>query len=203
VTTVIARSSKLALWLILSWTAGTPAAPATYRVDANHTHPLFEVDHFGGLSTWRGLFRSTSGTITLDRERGTGTVDVVIDVSSIDFGHDKLNQVVLGEKVGDWNGLDVAHFPTAEYKGALADFVQGAPTRVNGELTLRGVTRPVTLRIDSFKCLPDHPILKREVCGADAYGTFNRADFGVNTGVQYGFHQEVTLRIQVEAYRQD
>lgn len=183
--------------------AAAPATPMTYRIDPNHTHPLFEVDHFGGLSTWRGLFKTTNGTITLDRERGIGTVDVVIDVSSIDLGHDKLNELVVGEKIGDWNALDVAHFPKAEYKGTLADFVRGAPTRVKGTLALHGVTRPVALRIGSFKCIPNHPIAKREVCGADAYGTFNRADFGINTGTQYGFRQEVALRIQVEAIRQD
>lgn len=179
------------------------AAPVAYRIDPNHTHPLFEVDHFAGLSTWRGLFKATSGTITLDRERGTGTVHVVIDMSSIDFGHDKLNQAVLGAKIGDWNGLDVARYPTAEYQGTLAGFVQGAPTTVSGELTLHGVTRPLTLTVSSFKCIPQHPITQREVCGADASGTFNRADFGVNAGLQYGFRQEVTLRVQVEAIRQD
>jgi len=199
----MASWSKLLPWVVLASAAGASATPTTYRVDPNHTHPAFEVDHFGGLSTWRGLFKSTSGTITLDRERSTGTVDVVIEVSSIDLGHDKLNELVVGEKIGDWNGLDITHFPKAEYKGMLADFVQGAPTRVNGELTLHGVTLPVALRVDSFKCMPNHPILKREVCGADAYGTFNRADFGVNAGMQYGFRQEVVLRIQVEAYRQD
>ena len=179
------------------------AAPVSYRIDPNHTHPLFEVDHFDGLSTWRGLFKSTRGTITLDRERGTGTLDVLIDLSSIDLGHDKLNQIVMGAKIGEWNGVDVASYPSAEYKGTLGGFVQGAPTSVNGELTLHGVSRPVVLRIDSFKCIASHPLLKREVCGADALGTFNRADFGVNAGLQYGFRQEVTLRIQVEAIRQD
>jgi polyisoprenoid-binding protein YceI len=78
-----------------------------------------------------------------------------------------------------------------------------APTMVSGELTLHGITRPVALKINSFKCIPDHPIVKREVCGADAIGTFSRADFGVNAGMQYGFRQEITLRIQVEAIRQD
>lgn len=178
------------------------AAPEHFRIDPNHTHPMFEVDHFG-LSMWRGLFKSTTGTVTLDRERGTGTVHVVIDTASVDFGHDKLNQMVVGEKIGDWNGLDVEHHPTAEYDGTLGGFVNGVPTTVTGELTLRGVTRPVPLKINAFGCMPDHPILKREVCGADAFGTFNRADFGVNTGVQYGFRQEVTLRIQVEAVRLD
>jgi len=179
------------------------AAPATYRLDPNHTHPLFEVDHFGGLSTWRGLFKSTSGTITLDRERGTGTVEVVIELSSIELGHDTLNQIVVGTKIGEWNGLDVARYPTATYKGTLGGFVHGAPTVATGELTLHGVSRPVALRIDSFKCIAKHPITGREVCGADAFGTFNRADFGVNAGLQFGFRQEVTVRIQVEAIRQD
>jgi len=92
----------------------------TFRIDPNHTHPLFEVDHFDGLSTWRGLFKATTGTITLDRARGTGTVDIVVEVSSIDLGHDKLNQLVVGPKIGDWNGLDTGRFPTAEYRGSAA-----------------------------------------------------------------------------------
>jgi polyisoprenoid-binding protein YceI len=199
----MALSTRLLAGALLAYTAVAPAAPQTYRIDPNHTHPVFEVDHFAGLSTWRGLFKATSGTITLDRERGTGTVEVLIDVASIDLGHDKLNQIVVGAKIGDWNGLDVEHYPTATYQGTLGGFVQGAPTAVSGELTLHGVSRPVALKINSFKCIPIHPLIKREVCGADAFGTFNRADFGVNTGLQYGFRQEVTVRIQVEAIRQD
>ena len=191
------------VWSVLAASSAATAAPVTYRIDPNHTHPLVELDHFAGLSTWRGLFRTTSGTITLDRERAAGTVEVVIDTASIDFGHDKLNQVAVGTKIGDWNGLDVEHFPTASYRGTLARFRGGAPTRVEGELTLHGVTRPLSLRIESFKCIPDHPIVKREVCGADAFGSFNRAEFGIDTGAQYGFRHKVTLRIQVEAIRQD
>ncbi len=192
----------IAAALLASAGAGQ-AAPHTYRIDPNHTHPSFEVDHFDGLSTWRGLFKTTSGTITLDREKGTGAVAVSIQVSSIDLGHDKLDQMVLAEKIGDWNGLDAGRYPTVEYRGTLGDFVQGSPTTVEGQLTLHGVTRAVALKVDSFKCIPDHPLLKREVCGADAVGTFNRADFGVNAGLQFAFRQEVVLRIQVEAIRQD
>jgi polyisoprenoid-binding protein YceI len=196
-------SMRWAAAALLAYAAASGAAPNTYRVDPNHTHPSFEVDHFDGLSTWRGLFKSTSGTITLDREHGAGAVDVSIEMSSIDLGHDKLNQIVLGARIGEWNGLDVERYPTAEYHGTLGGFVQGVPTTVTGELTLHGVSRAVALRIDSFKCIPNHPLLKREVCGADAVGTFNRADFGVNAGLQYGFRQEVTVRIQVEAIRVD
>jgi polyisoprenoid-binding protein YceI len=196
-------SARLLAGALLAYTGVAAAGPQTYRIDPNHTHPLFEVDHFDGLSTWRGLFKATSGTITLDRERGAGTVEVVIDLASIELGHDKLNQTVVAAKIGDWNGLDVERYPIAEYKGTLGGFVHGAPTLVTGELTLHGVSRPMALTIDSFKCIPNHPLLKREVCGANAIGTFNRADFGVNAGLQFGFRQEVTVRIQVEAIRQD
>jgi polyisoprenoid-binding protein YceI len=189
--------------LVLALCALARAEPVVYRIDPNHTHPAFEVDHFGGLSTWRGLFKSTGGAITLDRRAGSGTFDVVIDTASIDFGHDLLNQIVLGAKIGEWNGLDAPRYPSAAYTGTLEAFVDGAPTVARGELSLHGAVRPVTLKILTFKCIADHPLLKREVCGADALGRFNRADFGVNAGLQYGFGQEVTLRIQVEAIRRD
>jgi len=94
----------------------------------------------------------------------------------------------------------VAKYPTAEYKGKFVDFANGAPKTISGQLTLHGVTKPVTLTINSFKCI-DHPMLKKQVCGADASGSFNRADFGVNYGQQYGFNQDVLLRIQVEGFK--
>jgi polyisoprenoid-binding protein YceI len=171
------------------------AASTTYNVDPDHTHPSFEVDHFGGLSTWRGTFKKSSGTVTLDPEARTGTVDVVIDTATIDFAHDKLNEHASSPEM-----LDVAKFPTAEYKGRFVEFANGVPRTVTGSLTLHGVTKPVTLTINSFKCI-DHPMLKKQVCGADASGSFNRADFGVNYGQQYGFKQDVVLHIQVEGVK--
>src|SRR5882762_7865445 len=172
-------------------------APTSYTIDPDHTHPSFEVDHFGGLSTWRGTFKKSTGTVTIDTDAKTGTVDVVIDTATIDFAHDKLNEHVSSPEV-----LDVAKYPTAEYKGKFAEFANGAPRTVTGALTLHGVTKPVTLTINSFKCI-EHPMLKKQVCGADASGSFNRADFGVNYAQQYGFNQNVLLRIQVEGVKVD
>lgn len=80
----------------------------------------------------------------------------------------------------------------------MGGFVDGNPTQVTGTLTLHGVTKPVDLKIRSFKCMP-HPLLKREDCGADATTTFNRGDFGMDSGKTYGFSMAVTLLIQVEA----
>jgi len=175
--------------------ASATAASTTYSVDPDHTHPSFEVDHFGGLSTWRGTFKKTSGTVELDTVAGTGTVDVLIDTTTVDFAHDKLNAHVSSPEM-----LDVSKYPTAEYKGKFVEFANGAPKTISGNLTLHGVTKPVTLNINSFKCI-EHPMLKKQVCGADASGTFNRADFGVNYGQQYGFKQDVLLRIQVEGIK--
>jgi polyisoprenoid-binding protein YceI len=181
--------------LLLAASSAVYAAPATYKIDPDHTHPSFEADHFAGLSVWRGLFRKTSGTVTLDQAAGKGTVDVTVDVASIEFGHEKLNEHAVGPEL-----FDAAKFPQAHYRGTLGGFANGAPTTVTGDLTLHGVTKPVALKILSFKCMP-HPMLKREVCGADALGTLDRADFGISSGQQYGFKMETTLRIQVEAIK--
>jgi len=93
--------------------------------------------------------------------------------------------------------FDVAKHPTATYKGTVSKWEGDAPAEVAGELTLRGVTKPVTLKINSFRCMP-HPMLKREFCGADAEARFNRGDFGLDYGAAYGFKLDVLLRIQAE-----
>jgi polyisoprenoid-binding protein YceI len=173
------------------------AAPMTFKVDPDHTHPEIEVDHFNGMSVWRGLFKESSGTIVLDKDAKTGSVDIVVNPASIEFGQAKLNAHVAGPDF-----LDTAKFPTATYKGKLVDFVSGAPTAVEGNFTLHGVTKPLKLKINSFKCMP-HPLNKREWCGADASGTFMRDDFGVDSGKSYGFKMDVVLRIQVEALKQE
>jgi polyisoprenoid-binding protein YceI len=182
---------------VLTLIAGSAlAAPVTYDIDPGHTYPSFAADHMGGLSVWRGKFDKSSGTIVLDKDKSTGTVDITVDTSSIDFGHEKLNEHAKSPDL-----FDVAKFPTATYKGKLANFKNGAPTEVQGEFTLHGVTKPLTLKINQFLCKPN-PMTKKEVCGADASATFNRKDYGLGFGDAYGFKMEVQLAIQVEAVRQ-
>jgi polyisoprenoid-binding protein YceI len=146
-----------------------------------------------GVSYWRGKMNKTSGSVTLDKAAGTGTLDISIDLASIDFGLDAMDKWAIGPDF-----FDVAKHPKATYKGTLADFANGAPRRVDGQLTLHGVTRPVPLTITLFKCIP-HPMLKRELCGADAQAGFNREEFGLGAGKDWGFKMDVNLRIQVEA----
>jgi polyisoprenoid-binding protein YceI len=189
------RIALLSTVLLSTVLAGSAFAADTYKIDSTHTYPSFEADHFGGLSVWRGKFNHTEGTIVVDRAAKTGNVDIVIDATSLDFGNDKLNEHAKSAEM-----FDVAKFPKATYKGKLV-YTGDVPTAVNGELTLHGVTKPVTLRIDKFKCMV-HPMSKKDVCGADASATFNRSDFGVSYGTQLGFNPETKLAIQVEAVKQ-
>jgi polyisoprenoid-binding protein YceI len=168
------------------------AAPVTYKVDPKHTYPSFSADHFGGMSVWRGKFEKSAGTIVLDREARTGTVDITIDLGSVSTGEKELDAHLKG---GDF--FDVAKFPTARYTGKFTKFADGKPTEVQGELDLHGVKKPVTLELGSFKCMP-HPMKKKEFCGADASATFNRDDFGIVWGKSFGFAMWVRLYIQVE-----
>jgi polyisoprenoid-binding protein YceI len=169
------------------------AAPATYQIDSAHTYPTFEADHMGGLSYWRGKINSTTGRITLDKEAGTGNVEVTMDMKTIDFGHQGLNDHAQTPDL-----FDTAKFPTATYTGRLVDFRNGAPTAIDGNLTLHGVTKPVRLTVTKFLC-KQHPMQMKEVCGADAEATIDREDFGVAFGKDFGFNMDVKLRISVEA----
>jgi polyisoprenoid-binding protein YceI len=188
-------STHLSISLLAAVMATGAFAADTYKIDPSHTYPSFEADHFGGLSTWRGKFNKSEGAIVVDRAAKTGNVDIVIDATTIDFGNDKLNEHAKKAEM-----FDVAKFPTATYKGKLV-FNGDNPASVNGELTLHGVTKPVTLTINKFKCIIN-PMIKKEVCGADASATFNRSDFGIAYGTQMGFNPEVKLAIQVEAVKQ-
>lgn len=180
------------------------AQPASYTIDPDHTYPSFAADH-AGLSTWRGKFDHSSGTITLDRAKHTGTVHIVTRIDSINFGNPALTQMVLRDAIPaplcktQCTFFDAAKYPTAVYDGTLADFVDGAPTRVVGKLTLRGVTRPLDLAIEHFKCIPDFVAKPRERCGAEASATFDRADFGIDAGQSFGMDMHVSMQIQVEA----
>jgi len=172
---------------------GAAAAPVTYNLDSAHTYPSFEADHMGGLSTWRGKFNTTSGKVVLDREAQTGTINVTVDTTSIDFGNEKLNQHAQSPDM-----FDAAKFPTATYTGKLVKFQNGVPTEAEGTLNLHGVTKPVTLKIGKFLC-KKNPMSGKEVCGADATAMLNREDFGISYGKQLGFDMNVLLRIQTEA----
>jgi polyisoprenoid-binding protein YceI len=164
------------------------ATPTTYVIDPTHTYPSFEADHMG-MSYWRGKLTKNAGTIVYDKATGSGSVEVQMDLASIDFGLDAMNGWAKGEQF-----FNVAKNPGASFKGRF----DSAPGKLVGELTLNGRTLPLTLAINQVKCTA-HPLFKRDWCGADASGSFNREDFGLTAGKDWGFKMDVGLRIQVEA----
>ena len=171
------------------------AEVSTYQLDPEHTYPSFEADHIGGLSVWRGKFDQSQGTVTLDRAAKTGTVEVATGIASVHTGNTKLDQMLQSDQF-----FNASKFPEATFKGTIR-FEGDVPAAVVGNLTIHGVTKPLTLTIDSFKCMP-HPMLKREVCGVDAVGEFDRGDFGVDFGKAYGFSMKTRLLISAEALKQ-
>lgn len=175
-------------------TAPALAAPETYRLDAGHTFPRFSYSHFG-FSTQLSRFNRTTGTVTLDRAARTGAVDISIDTTSVDTGF-----AVFDEHIQAEDFLDTAKHPTATFRSSKVVFSGDTPTAVEGVLTLRGVSRPVTLKVTSFQAMP-HPILKKDAIGANATVTVKRTDFNMG---KYAPHvgDDVTIDVAVEAIRE-
>lgn len=168
-------------------------AADSYTVDPGHTYPSFEIGHLG-FSTQRGRFNKTSGKITLDRAGKSGSVDLTIDATSIDTGNAKLADHL---KSGDF--FDVAQFPTITFKSTAFKFDGDKLAAVDGNLTLHGVTKPVTLAVSHFNC-GAHPFTKKELCGADASVGIKRSDFGLKYGLP-AIADDVKLLINVEAFK--
>ena len=187
------RQLVLLACLAASWSMPHSAAAQmqSYTIDPSHTYPSFAASHLG-ISWWRGRFNKSSGKVTLDKAAKAGTVEVQMEAASLDFGHNKMNETVRGKDF-----FDAEQFPLIIFKGKFSRFEADKPVEVTGELTLLGVTKPVMLKIDSFKCIT-HNLLKREVCGADVQGSFNRSEFGMNRGIPKP-EEPVRLAIQVEA----
>jgi polyisoprenoid-binding protein YceI len=175
-------------------TGGAAFAADTYTLDSSHTFPRFEINHFG-FSTHHGQFNRTAGKLTLDRVAKTGSVDIVVQTSSIGTGDPKLE-----EHLRSPDFFNAEKFPTMTYRSKSIKFSGDAPASVEGELTLLGITKPLTLTISRLVCAP-HPYYKKEDCGAEVTGTLKRSDFGM---LKYlpALGDEVTLRIQVESLKE-
>lgn len=167
------------------------AAPETYVIDGTHTFPRFSYSHFG-FSTQLSRFDKTSGTIVLDKAAKTGSVDVVIDMKSVNTGFPVFNGHIQGEDF-----FDTAKYPTATFKSTKVLFDGDKPSAVEGNLTIKGVTKPVTLTLSSFQQMP-HPILKKDAIGANASVKVKRSEFNAGKYAPY-VGDDVTIDIAVEA----
>lgn len=185
--TLLATITTIALGLA----APTAAAPTTYAIDGSHTFPRFSYSHFG-LSTQQSQFNNTSGTVVLDRAARAAAVEIVIDMTSVDTGYAAFNEHIQAEDF-----FHTARYPNATFTSTSVDFDGDVPVAIHGDLTIKGITRPVTLEITNFLNIP-HPMLERDAIGADARVVINRSDFDAGKYAPY-VGDEVTITIALEA----
>lgn len=187
--------------LLLAAPLAATAAPETYVFDPYHTYPHFAVDHLGVSTMW-GRFDKSSGKFTLDRAAKTGSLELVVETASISTGdNDKGSRPrARDEHLRAADFFNVAEFPQMTYKSTTVKFNGDAPAEVEGQLTLLGVSKPVSLKIDRWVC-KDHPMRKKPMCGGNASGSFKRTDFGMKYGVP-AVGDEIKLFVEFEAYKQ-
>ena len=193
--------SKLAAAvLIAALPLAAAAAPESYTLDPYHTYAHFEVNHLG-FSTMRGRFDKSSGKFTLDKAAKSGSLDLAIETASITTGdNDKAGRPrARDEHLRSPDFFNVAEFPRMTYKTTAVKFSGDNPATIEGNLTLLGVTKPLTLHVDNWKC-GANPMSKKEMCGGNASGTLKRTDFGMKYGVP-GVGDELKLFIEVEGYK--
>ena len=184
----------IAILLAAGVSLSAAAAPETYVIDGTHTFPRFEYSHFG-YSNQISRFDKTTGTIVLDRASKSGSVDVVIDTTSVDTGFPLFNGHLQGEDF-----FDTKKFPTITFKSSKLNFTGDKLSSVDGNLTIKGITKPVKLDITSFHCMP-HPMLKKDACGANAVTKIKRTEFNNGKYAPY-VGDDVTLTIAVEAIKE-
>jgi polyisoprenoid-binding protein YceI len=180
----------------LASTLPARAEPQTYKLDTAHTYVSFAAPHVQAISWWRGKFdRTQSGTVTLDTAAKTGSIELTIDTTSIDTGDEALNAHLRSPDF-----FDAQKYPTATFKSDSIEFAADKPVAVKGELTMHGVTHPVTLKVDEFKCINDFMMKGMQRCGADASAVIDRTQWGVSAYANMT-GSEVRLAIQVEGLR--
>ncbi len=174
--------------------AAAIAAPETFNIDAGHTAPRFEYSHFG-YSIQQHRFDKTSGKIVLDRAAKTGSVDVTIDTTSVNTGLALFNGHIQGADF-----FDTAKYPAITFKSTAVKFDGDKPMAIEGNLTIKGVTKPVTLTVTHFHTMP-HPMLKKDAIGANAVAKIKRSEFNMGKYAP-NVGDEVTLTIAVEAVKE-
>jgi len=189
-----ARVLAAGLAVCAAWAAPVQAQTPNYAIDPTHTFVNYENGHYG-TTTNRGRFSTKDGTLYFDRAGRAGKVEVIIDISSVNTGVDFLNRQIQGKDF-----FNVADFPTATFTSNKFVFDGDKVSEVQGQLTLKGQTHPVTLKATKFNCYTN-PLVKREVCGGDFETTIQRSLWGVLWGLQFGFEDAVKLLIQIEAIK--
>jgi len=190
-------SKTLAALMLTAVPLCAAAAPESYTLDPLHTFPNFMVEHLG-LSMIYGRFDKSSGRFTVDRAAKTGSLEVAVQTASVTTGDsDKGSRPrSRDEHLRSADFFNAAEFPQMTYKSTQVTFNGETPASVEGNLTLLGVTRPLTLIVERFKCNPAQAN-RKERCGGSATGKLKRSEFGMKTGIP-SVGDEITLLLGFE-----
>lgn len=186
--------------LALAMPFAAAASPESYTLDPHHTHPNFMVEHLG-VSMMYGRFFKSGGKFVIDRAAKKGSVEVNVETASVDMGdNDKGSRArSLNDHLKNADFFNVAEFPRMTYKSGNLRFSGDVPSEIEGQLTLLGVSKPVTLKLDRWVC-KDNPMSKKPMCGGNASGSIRRSDFGMKYALG-AVGDEIKLMIQFEGYR--
>ena len=150
--------------------------PQTWQIDPNHTAAQFSVKHLG-ISTVRGVFEKTSGTVTFDPGDSTKTsIDATIDATTVNTRVQMRDNDLRSPRF-----LDVQKFPTIKFKSTRTEAAGTGKLKVTGDLTIHGVTKPAVLDVDTSSQPITDPMGKGLRMGASATTKINRTDFGITT----------------------
>lgn len=190
--------ARLLAWsLSLTLFAAAPqlrAAGETFAIDPVHTRVGFQVSH-AGFSNPLGTFSGVRGQLEFDEaDWSQARVDVSVPLATLDLGDAEWNGKIL-----DATFFDAKKFPEARFVSTRVDKTGERTASIHGDLTLHGVTRPVTLDA-TFNVLKRHPLTLRRTVGFSATTTLSRAAFGIDAWKNL-VGDEVSILIEVEAKR--
>lgn len=189
---VLSRCVAYGLGLSL-WVVAVGANANNYTIDPAHTYPHFKINHLG-FSTMQGRFNTTKGTLKMDIKKGVGEVDIVIDAASVDTGFQKRD-----EHLRSPDFLNVKEHPEIKFKSTKVTYKGDNAAMLEGNLTLMGISKPVSIQVDAIKC-GMNPVSKKETCGFDGSTKIKRSDFGVKYGLP-NVGDEMTISLEVEAIK--
>ena len=192
----MSKLTQLAATITLAAALAAPAvaAPETYVLDSAHSFPRFSYNHFG-YSTQVSRFNKTTGKIIYDKEAKTASVDIVIDTTSVDSGFPVFNEHLRSEDF-----FDTAKYPTATFKSTKVIFEGDKPSAIEGKLTIKGISKPVTLTVTTFHAMP-HPTNKKDAIGANAFTTVKRSEFNAGKYAP-NVGDEIRIDLGVEAIKE-
>jgi polyisoprenoid-binding protein YceI len=195
------KKAFLAGALLAACPLAAQAQAETYKVDPIHSFPHFGVDHLGVSTIW-GRFDKMSGTFMIDRAAKKGSVELAIETASVTTGDTEKGSRprTRDDHLRQADFFNIAEFPRMTYKSTNVKFNGDAPSEIEGQLTLLGVTKPVAIKVDRWVC-KDNPMSKKAMCGGDASGSFKRTDFGMKYGVP-ALGDEIRLKINFEGYKE-